>query len=79
MIEVKAYSCDYCAMTSRNKGCVKRHEINSCRKNPNRKTCVNCKNLDFDDPQDGYFCDKIDSHIYHPLNMNMSECKFYES
>jgi len=76
MKEVNAFGCDYCGMTSRTKGNVKRHEQKSCRKNPNRKTCRACKNLDYDD-EDGYFCDKIEGYISHPLNVGM-DCKYFE-
>jgi hypothetical protein len=47
MKSVEAFGCDYCSMVSLFKSSVKRHESNSCRKNTNRKTCGNCKNIDF--------------------------------
>ena len=75
MEEIKAFGCDYCGMTSRTKGNVKRHELNSCRKNPNRKTCGKCKNLDFDDI-DGYFCDEAEEFIHYSLNINM-DCNYF--
>ena len=42
MIEVMAFKCSYCSMTSLTKGTVVRHEKRSCRKNPARKTCFTC-------------------------------------
>jgi len=48
---IEAYQCDSCYMTSIHKSSVSRHEKNSCRKNPERKTCLQCKHW-FDDGQD---------------------------
>ncbi len=73
MINVEAYKCDHCSMTSLRKYSVKRHENETCRKNPNRKTCANCKNLEFE-PEEGYYCDEIESIIEHPVNISM-DCR----
>jgi hypothetical protein len=72
-----AFSCDYCAMTSNVKGNVKRHERASCRKNPNRKTCRNCKNLGFNKSK-GYFCDEIENFINHSINIGM-DCGYFDA
>jgi hypothetical protein len=47
--EINVFGCDYCAMVSRRKGSVARHEANYCRKNPNRITCGNCKHMLFEE------------------------------
>ena len=47
--EIKAYGCEHCAMTSRYKGHVVRHENHSCRKNINRVNCRSCIHLEFED------------------------------
>ncbi len=75
MKEVNAFGCDYCGMTSRNKYNVMRHELNSCRKNPNRKTCLNCNNLDPDQSEE--YCNEIEDYICHSLNVDMDDCVFY--
>ncbi len=77
MKEVNAFGCEYCGMTSRNKYSVRRHELYWCRKNPNRKACRNCSNLNPDHCEDGYYCDEIEDYICHPLNADMSDCVFY--
>lgn len=48
---IEAYQCDSCSMTSIYKSSVSRHEANNCRKNPARKTCLQCKYW-FDEGQD---------------------------
>ncbi len=45
MKQVSSWGCSYCAMTSRRKGSVKRHEVKYCRKNPNRVTCDGCEHM----------------------------------
>lgn len=40
---IEAYQCDDCTMTSAHKSSVARHELNTCRKNKARKTCLQCK------------------------------------
>lgn len=42
MEKISAYGCSSCAMTSRYSSSVLRHERDSCRKNPARKTCLTC-------------------------------------
>lgn len=54
MKTIQAFGCDYCAMTSRRKSSVIRHEIYSCRKNTNRVACSLCSNLE--DDADGRHC-----------------------
>lgn len=48
---IEAYQCDSCSMTSAHKSSVDRHEKHNCRKNPDRKSCLQCKNW-FDDGMD---------------------------
>lgn len=76
MNKVEAFGCEWCGMTSRTKGNVKRHEENFCRKNPNRKKCGNCKNAQFDET--GYFCDEIEDFLYISINAN-TDCKYFEN
>jgi len=49
--QVVAYKCSSCAMTSMRKSSVARHEKNTCRKNPERKICLNCAHY-YDDGED---------------------------
>ena len=39
---IQAFGCSHCGMASRLKSSVRRHENNTCKKNNDRKTCLNC-------------------------------------
>ncbi len=61
---IQVYGCDHCSMVSRRKGSVSRHEFSFCKKNPNRTTCLNCKQMDYEEGS----AEPLDSGqtIYHP-------------
>lgn len=86
---LSVYGCSYCSMVSRRKGSVVRHESHHCRKSPNRETCLNCKNMSFeqgdnhlvwDEPFEpsSWYCLKKDEDLQN-VNLNANiKCSFYE-
>ncbi len=49
MKQIQAWGCDYCAMSSRRRSSVVRHESNHCRKNPARVRCDGCKHFSYEE------------------------------
>jgi len=49
---IQAYGCSYCAMSSRRRSSVTRHESDHCRKNPHRVTCNGCENFSYEEGED---------------------------
>lgn len=78
MHEVKAFKCDHCSMVSVHKHSVKRHELQYCRKSPDRHTCMACLNFENNGLKDPYCVDDrqdIDSRFINDNNC----CEFFES
>ncbi len=88
MKPIPAWGCEYCAMASRRKGSVKRHELKYCRKNPNRVTCGSCEHMEADCGvlvEEGYpeyyselYCDAKDIDLGGVGLNNNTECDQYK-
>lgn len=89
MKELMAYACSYCAMVSRTKSSVVRHEKTFCKKSPFRKRCGLCKHYeydpsneyrgDYDPPDDPPYCAAKDEILSSFGANENNECQQFES